>query len=131
MFLVDTSVWIEVFRQPSRLDLESAVSLKDVVVCLPIYQEVLQGFRQEMAFRVAREAMGCFPMVESPLRREVFEEAMHLYRLGRSAGLRIHSGMDCLIAGCAIRNHLTVLHHNRDFGALARISTLQERELRW
>lgn len=129
--LVDTSVWIEVFRKPSRFDLETIVPLEEVVVCLPILQEVLQGFHQERAFLSARTAMGALPMIESPLEREVFEEAVALYRLARRTGLTVRSSVDCLIAACAIRNDLTVLHHNRDFGALARISALQEQDLRW
>ena len=131
MFLVDTSVWIEVFRRPSRLGLESLVDLEEVVVCLPVLQEVLQGFHDEMDFRIAREAMSALPMVESPLHREVFDEAVQLYRLGRRMGLTIRSGVDCLIAACAVLNGLTVLHHDRDFEALTRVSSLQVREVSW
>jgi predicted nucleic acid-binding protein len=57
VFLVDTPVWIEVFRKPSRFRLESVVELEEVATWLPIIQEVLQGFREKGAFRVAREAM--------------------------------------------------------------------------
>ena len=32
MILVDTSVWIEVFRKPARFSLESAVAFDEVVV---------------------------------------------------------------------------------------------------
>jgi predicted nucleic acid-binding protein len=125
--LVDTSVWIEVFRKKSPLRLETVVDLEEIVTCLPVVQEVLQGFRDEDAFRLAREAMLSFPIVESPLRAGVFEEAVHLYRSGRRAGLTIRSGVDCLIAACAIRHGLSVLHHDRDFDALARVSTLKAR----
>lgn len=129
MFLVDTSVWIEVLSKPSRVDLESLVSLEEVAICLPVYQEVLQGCRNEMQYLMAREALSALPMVESPLRQEVFEEAVQLYRLARRAGLTIRSGVDCLIAACAIRHGLIVLHHNRDFRALARVSSLEAREV--
>jgi predicted nucleic acid-binding protein len=37
--------------------------------------------------------------------------------------------VDCLIAACAIRNGLTILHHDRDFDLLARISPLKVRRL--
>lgn len=127
MLLVDTSVWIEVFRKPSRLELESVTDLDEVVTCLPVIQEVLQGFLDERAFRVAREAMFAFPVVESPLRSEVFEEAAQLYRSARRAGVTVRSGVDCLIATCAIRHGLPVLHHDRDFSLLARVSPLEER----
>ena len=60
---------------------------------------------------------------------EVVEEAVQLYRSARSAGLTVRSGTDCLIAACAIRHNLTVLHHDRDFDSLAEISTLQARKV--
>lgn len=128
MLLVDTSVWIEVFRRAPRLRLEEVTNLDDVVTCLPVVQEVLQGFRDETAFRNAREAMLALPIVESPLGQSVFEDAVSLYRSARRAGLTIRSGVDCLIAACAIRNGLTVLHHDRDFGLLERVSPLTSRD---
>jgi predicted nucleic acid-binding protein len=128
--LVDTSVWIEVFRRPSRLSLDDLVDFDAVVTCLPVVQEVLQGFGDERAYALVRDAMSALPVVESPLRREVFEEAAGLYRSARRAALTIRSGVDCLIAACAIRNGLAVLHHDRDFDALARVSPLESRRLR-
>lgn len=127
MILVDTSVWIEVFRARDPLDLEALVSLDDVTTCLPIVQEVLQGFRSEAAFRVARDAMLSFPVVESPLERGLFEEAVGLYRAARRRGRTIRSSVDCLIAACAIRHDLTVLHRDRDYAVLAGVSGLRER----
>lgn len=127
MFLVDTSVWVEVFRKPSRVRLEEEVPLDQVVTCLPVVQEVLQGFRDERAFRWARGSLLALPIVESPLRQDVFEEGAQLYRRGRRAGVTIRSGVDCLIAACALRHGLTVLHKDRDFSLLAQVSPLLER----
>jgi predicted nucleic acid-binding protein len=90
MFLVDTSVWIEVFRRPSRFELGSVADLDEVATCLPIIQEVLQGFSEEHAFRIAREAMFAFPILEAPLTREVFEEATHF--IEQPGDLRLRSG---------------------------------------
>jgi predicted nucleic acid-binding protein len=129
MTLLDTSVWIQVFRQRNPLDLEGLVPLDEVVVCLPIIQEILQGFRDENAFRVARAALLAIPIVESPLGRDVFLEAADLYRQARRAGVTVRSGVDCLIAACAIRNDLVLLHHDRDYSALARVSPLRQRSL--
>ena len=125
MVLVDTSVWIEVFRRPLRVRLEAVIDFDDIVTCLPVIQEVLQGFADARAFALAREALYAIPIVESPLRAEVFDEAVQLYRTARRAGDTIRSGADCLIAACALRNGLTVLHHDRDYGALARVSALK------
>jgi predicted nucleic acid-binding protein len=129
VFLVDTSVWIEVFRKPNRLRLTDVVDLEEIVTCLPVVQETLQGFRDEGAFRKAREAMLALPVVEAPLRLEVVEDAVTLYRSGRRSGLTIRSSVDCLIAACALRNNLTVLHHDRDFELLKRVSPLDARNI--
>jgi predicted nucleic acid-binding protein len=129
MLLVDTSAWIDVFRRPARFDLGEIGGLDEIVTCLPVVQEVLQGFRDESAFRVARDAMLALPCVESPLRQERFEEAAGLYRAARRAGLTVRSGVDCLVAACAIRHGLTVLHRHRDYPALAKVSPLLEQRL--
>jgi predicted nucleic acid-binding protein len=127
MILVDTSVWIEVFRRPTGVDLQKHIDLEEIATCLPVVQEVLQGFKDESAFRKAREAMLSFPVVESPLSEGVFMDAVGLYRTARRNGLTVRSSVDCLIASCALRNNLTVLHRDRDFSALATVSALQER----
>ena len=127
MLLVDTSVWVEIFRRPSRVRLAPA-DLEEVVTCLPIVQEVLQGFQDDRAYRIAREALLALPIVEAPLRTEVFEEAVGLYRTARRAGITVRSSVDCLIAACAIRHGLTVLHLDRDFRGLARVSPLKQRQ---
>lgn len=103
--------------------------MDEVVTCLPVIQEVLQGFKDETAFRRAREAMLAFPCPESPLAVGVFEEAVQLYRAARRAGITIRSSVDCLIAAVAIRHGLLVVHHDRDFPALAKVSALKERAL--
>ena len=129
MVLVDTSVWIEIFRKPAKLRLDEVADFQDVVTALPIIQEVLQGFRDERAFRVAREAMLALPRIESPLPEATFLDAAELYRSARKAGLTIRSSADCLIAACAIRHHLPIAHIDRDYDHLATISALQARRI--
>lgn len=127
--LVDTSVWVEVFKRRNPLDLEAIVDLEEVATCLPVIQEVLQGFRDEAAFRKTREAMFSLPLVESPLGVDVFEEAVNLYRTARRNGFTVRSSVDCLIAVCALRHDFEVWHHDRDYPALARVSRLRERRV--
>jgi len=122
-------VWIEVFRKSAKFTLESAVDFDEVVTCLPVVHEVLQGFHDDDAFAVARDAMLALPIVESPLRREVFLEATELYRRTRRTGRTVRSGVDCLIAACALRNSLAVLHRDRDFESLAAVSGLEVRSI--
>ena len=127
MILVDTSIWIAVFRNRRPLDLEATLDFDEVVTCLPVVQEVLQGFREEGPYRSAREAMLALPIVESPLGRDIFMDAVELYRSARRGGWTVRSSVDCLIAACAIRHDLEVLHRDRDYAALAQISALRQR----
>ena len=129
MLLVDTSVWVELFRKGSSLRPDKAFPIEEAVTCLPVLQEVLQGFREEAAFRAAREAMLALPAVESPLGWPVYERAVELYRQARRQGLSPRSAVDCLIAACALRHDLTVLHRDRDYSLLARVSGLKERSV--
>lgn len=124
MRLVDTSAWIEVFRKGGR-DIREFVEPDAMLTCLPVMQEVLQGFRDERAYRTARDAMLSLPMLESPLSEAVFLEAAGLYRATRRAGLTVRSSVDCLIAACAIRHDVVVLHKDRDYDVLARVSSLR------
>ena len=129
MLLVDTSVWIEVFRKRAPLHLDQVVDFDEIVTCLPVVQEVLQGFRDERAFQTAREAMYALPTVASPLTQPVIDQAVDLYRSARRAGIPVRSGVDCLIAACAIKHSLAVLHRDRDFDLLAKVSSLESRRI--
>ena len=129
MTLVDTSVWVATFHARAPLDLERLVPFDMVFTCLPVLQETLQGFRDETAYRKAREMMLALPVVESPLGQDVFLQAADLFRSARRAGLTIRSSVDCVIAACAIRHDLTVLHVDRDYTMLARVSPLRERRV--
>jgi predicted nucleic acid-binding protein len=125
--LVDTSIWIEVFRRGSTLSLESVVDPDEIVTCLPVIQEVLQGFDDERAYRVARESMLALPILEDPITLRTYERAVEVYRQGRRAGKTLRSSVDCLIAACALRHDVEVLHCDRDFDVIATVSPLRSR----
>ena len=84
----------------------------------------MKGHSRPLATRCTR----C-PIVAAPLPAQVVDQAIDLYRSARRAGFTIRSGVDCLIAACAIRHSLTVLHHDRDFDLLAKISPLESRKI--
>ena len=130
MLLVDTSVWVEIFRRPARLTLADVADLDEIVTCLPIVQEVLQGFRDERAYRVASEAFMSFAVVDSPLPADRFVDAANLDRSARRAGFTVRSSTDCLIAASALRHQLPIVHRARDYAMLARVSPLRESQIR-
>lgn len=125
MVLVDTSLWVA--DSTRRGLITQHVTPTEVATCLPVIQEVLQGIREERAYAVARTTMFALILLESPLSPEVFEEAAQIYRTGRATGFTIRSALDCLIAACAIRNGVPLLHSDRDFNTIARFTRLQSR----
>jgi len=127
VILVDTSVWIEVFRRAPRFSLDHLLSFDDVVTTPPIQQELLQGFRDTSAYRRARVALVALPTVDAPLPLERFLEAAELYRAARAVGITPRSSVDCLIAASAIHHDLEVLHADRDYVGIARVSSLRQR----
>src|SRR5687768_14455923 len=125
MILVDTSIWIEMLRKVRPLDIERIVNFDEVVTCLPVEQEVLQGIRDDSAFRIARDAMQNLPHLDDPITSDTVLHAVDLYRAARKRGLTIRSSVDCLIAAIALRYDAEVLHRDRDYAVLARISALR------
>ena len=79
---------------------------------------------------MAHESLFALPVVESPLPAERFVEAADLFRSARRAGLTVRSFFDCLVAARALRHDVAVLHRDRDYAALARISSLREMRVR-
>lgn len=73
--------------------------------------------------------MLALPIVESPLGEDVVSAEVDLYRGARRSRLTMRSSVDCLIAACAIRNDLEVLHLDRDYQALAQVSSLHHSSL--
>ena len=127
MILVDTSIWISVFAKERPLLLEEVLDFEEVVTCLPVVQEVLQGFRVESAYRIAHDALLSLPIVESPMEESLFLEAANLYRAARRQGITVRSSTDCLIAACALRHDLEVIHRDRDYRLLCSVSALRVR----
>ena len=100
-----------------------------IVTCLPVVQEVLQGFDDERALEIARTAMNALPCVESPLTDIVVDRAVDIYRRALHAGVTVRSSVDCLVAACALRNHLTVVHRDRDYANIAKVVALEQSDI--
>lgn len=129
MFLIDTSVWIIHFNEKNGIDLKKLLKPEEIFICAPIYQEILQGIKNEKNFQTVQQILLNMEWIENPLTLEVYDSAISLYRIGRKSGLTIRSSIDCLIAACAINNGLTVLHRDRDYASIAKISTLMEKQI--
>jgi predicted nucleic acid-binding protein len=129
VILIDSSVWIAALSVRPPFRIEDLVDVNEIVTCLPIIQEVLQGFDDDYAFDEARDSLYALRVIEDPLTAGLFDEAISIFRTARKGGVTIRSSVDCLIAACAIRNGVAVLHRDRDFDQLARIGPLQSRRV--
>jgi predicted nucleic acid-binding protein len=125
LILVDTSAWVEFLRDTgsavcTRVD---ALLPGDLATCDPIRMEVLAGARDE---RHLGELRGLLARTTSIAAQPVdYEDAAALYRTCRRGGETVRKLIDCLIAACALRAGVPVLHADTDFDVLARHTGLQ------
>jgi len=129
MIIVDTSVWIELFRNTHS---EHAAALKDllenrngeIVLTDIIVMEILQGISDDKIFEEIKRYLLEFPLIEARTPATYIHSA-RLYRLCRSKGLTVRKSIDLLIAAIAIENRLEVFHRDRDFETIATVSALK------
>ena len=130
---VDTSVWIDFFNPKKRTSekalLENLIQ-NDYPICLCpiIYQEVLQGIREDKYFERVKYIMQQYGMVNIDL-MHVTNFAIDLYRHLRKKGITIRKSVDCLIASYAIIADIHILHNDSDFTQIAKESKLKVYEL--
>ena len=119
MYLVDTSVWIDLLRQNDNAPVQTLRLLlrKQLPYGITgaIYQEILQGARHEKDYRRLRDdfATQRFYHPQDPIRS--YAEAARLYHICRQNGITIRSTIDCLIAQIAIEYGLILLHNDADY----------------
>ena len=125
MVLVDTSVLINYLRgreTDGALYFDRLLQTDmPFVINQYIYQEVLQGAKDEREFLILKEYLSDIPL--SDLRRGIqsFENAALLNFRCRRKGVTIRSTIDLLIAETAIENNLLLLQDDNDFVNMARV----------
>ena len=128
MILVDTSVWINFFNDIDSDVVRSLEHLiqaeEEVRVSEYILTEVLQGFKKDKDFELARKHLLWFP-VFSLEGIPSYLQAAQIYRRCRKEGITIRRTVDCIIAQTAIENRLILLHDDADFDRIASICPLR------
>jgi len=127
--IVDTSVWVDFLNAQETVEtrvLQHAIE-EDAPVYLTglILAEILQGIRQPRRLATVRGDLLHFPLIE-PRAPDTYVAAATLYRSARRHGLTVRSVVDCVIAATAIDAAEPVLHRDRDYSALSKISSLRE-----
>ena len=117
MVLVDTSVWVDFFNgeitdQTEKLDyyLSSTV----IVVGDLILAEVLQGFRNDKDYRIAKSLLTELEQVRLCNTDLAIQSAQNYHAL-RKQGFTIRKTIDCLIATYCVETKTPLLFSDRDF----------------
>ena len=128
MILVDSSVWIDFFRdgrsaQSQTLarclgDSSIEVGMADLVLF-----EVMRGFREGALMRQAQALMSALPQVEIGGTNHVLKAAER-YRQLRRSGRTVHSPIDVLLASYCMTHGHTLLHRDADFESLQTLGGL-------
>lgn len=133
MLLIDTSIWIEVFRDKSKI---KAAQLKTIIAersyYLPIFtkMELLQGCKNEIEWNKLSLYLENQSYFE-PDYNSIWENAARLYFELRRKGITIRSNIDCAIAIIAIENNLILYHIDRDFEMIAKHTVLKQQRINW
>lgn len=125
VYLVDTSVWIDLVRQRKSPAVEKLYELlpdpNTLGMTELIYQEVLQGALHEQDFQALSEYSNEQPFFHPRQAGVSYREAARIYFSCRRKGITIRSTIDSLIAQIAIENDLILLHNDKDFTHMATV----------
>ncbi len=127
MILVDSSVWIDYFNgKPTwQTDLlDRSLSQDHIVIGDLILTEVLQGFKSDRDYAVAKSFLS-----ELDVRRmggyQIAIQSADIYRQLRKAGVTVRKTIDVIIATFCIAGDLPLLHDDKDFEPISKYFPLK------
>ena len=125
MFLIDTSVWISVFRDRTgvvRQSLEAIINDESIFLNRFTQMELLQGCRDEREWTLLETYLQEQDYIEST--PNTWVAAARIYYDLQRQGLTVRSSIDCCIAQLAIEHQLILVHNDRDFETIQRVRAL-------
>lgn len=126
MLLIDTSVWISVFRDRTgqgRQKLEILINGRDVFLTRFTQLELLQGSLNEKEWTLLSTYLELQDYVE--LTNNSWQAAARIFYDLRRQGLTVRSPIDCCIAQAVLDNNLLLIHNDRDVETIAQVRSLQ------
>ena len=125
MILADTSVLIGYLKGSKGIpyDKMDYIVNNDIPygICNYVYQELLQGSRDEREYNLLKEYLDSLPFYDLRYGKKSFENAALMYMNCRKKGITIRSSLDVIIAEIAIENDLYVLHNDNDYVNIAKV----------
>jgi hypothetical protein len=116
MVLIDSSVWIGLYRKKSTSLGEfiwSLVAKNEAAICGQVWVEFLGGFRKKTDFKYYESLLKGFPFIES---------STGAYQLAASfiADYPVLGSGDAIIAATAIQSKIPLLTFDKDFKVLVK-----------
>lgn len=119
LYLADTSAWNR-FAQGSAVWKERLIA-RQLAVCAPVLLEVLYSARGSADYRQLAQDLALMPQL--PLTESATHEAVRTQaRLAERSQHRGPTPVDLLVAAIARAGGATVLHYDRHFDAIARVT---------
>lgn len=128
MILVDSSVWIDYFlgHDTQQVEiLDRSLGVRSVGIGDLVLTEVLQGFRADKDYRIARSIMDELT-VFNMLGKEMAVKSAENFRKLRKKGITIRKTADVIIATYCIEHSLPLLFSDKDFKPFVRYLELTE-----
>jgi predicted nucleic acid-binding protein len=122
MLIVDTSVWVDYFREPKSVyaqRFDDVLGREEVVVGDLILAELLQGLREGPQLRLVEASLTAFRVV-TLCGPDLAPRAAANFRALRRRGITVRGTIDVIIATWCIENRVALLHNDRDFNAMER-----------
>jgi predicted nucleic acid-binding protein len=124
--IFDTSVWIDFSRknenQNSLLLKNYLENDREIYLCPPIYQEILQGSKHPEKTIDLLDSMNFLNL--DPY--FAAKEAALMYQKLRKNGITIRKPNDCLIAFYAIHFDIALAHNDADFDNISQIFSIKK-----
>ena len=125
MILIDTSILVGYFKGLKGAPYDKLDSLIDqnipIGICNQVYQEVLQGAKNEKEFDLLKEYLNTMDIYDLRYGKKSYENAAWLYFKCRKAGITPRSTIDLIIAQIAIDNNLLLFHNDKDFVQISQV----------
>lgn len=121
MILVDSSVWIDYFKGAETTEtslLDEFLSTDTICVGDIILAEVLQGFRSDKDYKLAKEMLTDLPIYQI-MTPELALVGADNYRKLRKKGITVRKSVDNWIATFCNQNKVPLLFSDKDFNPYA------------
>lgn len=117
MIIADTSVWIDYFNGVDNeltQHLDASLTEQTVAIGDLIFLEILQGFRRDKDYKLAKSRLKILTQYEM-FGLEMVELCARNYRALRKKGVTIRKTSDVIIATFCIAHKLPLLFSDKDF----------------